>query len=179
MIGKYSCLEWIIDSGASHHVTGIYSCLDNVERISEWVVRLPDGRRVSATLSGSVRLSSSITLSNVLYVPGLHCNLLSVSCLLHDCACIVRFTKTVCAIQDPCSGTLIGAGEQRDSLYFFRDVPAVCVVTVAGVCEFELWHRRMGHPSDKILKLIPAISSSSPTKFLNKACVVCPQATNS
>ena len=176
MIGKHSCFDWIIDSGASHHVTGIYSCLDNVERIPEWSVRLPDGRRVSATLSGSVRLSSSITLSNVLYVPGLHCNLLSVSCLLHDCECFVRFTKTVCAIQDPCSGTLIGAGEQRDGLYFFRDVPAVCVVTVAGVCEFELWHRRMGHPSDKILQLIPAISSSSHRKILNKACVVCPQA---
>lgn len=79
MIGKSSCFEWIIDSGASHHVTGNYSCLHNVVHISEWTVGLPDGRRVSATLSGSVTLSSHITLSNVLYVPGLNCNLLSVS----------------------------------------------------------------------------------------------------
>ncbi|KAL2903744.1 Retrovirus-related Pol polyprotein from transposon TNT 1-94, partial [Bienertia sinuspersici] len=176
MIGKSFCFEWIIDSGASHHVTGNYSCLHNITHISEWAVGLPDGRRVSATLSGSVQLSSTITLSNVLYVPGLNCNLLSVSCLLRDCGCLVRFTDTLCAIQDQRSGMLIGAGEQRDGLYYFRDLPAVCVVTVAGLSEFELWHRRMGHPSDKILKLVPAINSSSHKKCLNKACVVCPQA---
>ncbi|MEX5618436.1 GAG-pre-integrase domain-containing protein, partial [Pseudomonas syringae] len=43
---------------------------------------------------------------------------------------------------------------------------------------FELWHRRMGHPSDKVLKLVTAVknSTSSEKKKLTKAFVVCPQA---
>ncbi|CAH9116635.1 unnamed protein product, partial [Cuscuta epithymum] len=34
----------------------------------------------------------------------------------------------------------------------------------------------MGHPSDRVLKLLPAFNSSSSQKKLNKACEVCPQA---
>ncbi|KAL2897790.1 Retrovirus-related Pol polyprotein from transposon RE1 [Bienertia sinuspersici] len=98
IIGKPSCFEWIIDSGASHHVTGNYSCLFNVICISEWTDGLPDGRHVSITLSGCVRLSSTIILSHVVYVPSLSCNLISVSRLIDDGACLVRFTNTLCAI---------------------------------------------------------------------------------
>ncbi|CAH9138890.1 unnamed protein product, partial [Cuscuta epithymum] len=41
---------------------------------------------------------------------------------------------------------------------------------------FDLWHRRLGHPSDRVLKLVPVISGSSGRKVLNKTCVACPVA---
>ena len=36
--------------------------------------------------------------------------------------------------------------------------------------------RRLGHPSVRVLKLVPIIRSSRNKKCLNKACVVCPMA---
>ncbi|XP_021746663.1 uncharacterized protein LOC110712507 [Chenopodium quinoa] len=77
------------------------------------------------------------------------------------------------------SGNLIGDGERIDGLYYFRRLPRVCAVTNPEISTFELWHRRLGHPSDHIVKLVPAISASSSRKSLNKACDVCPQAKQS
>ena len=35
----------------------------------------------------------------------------------------------------------------------------------------DLWHKRMGHPSEKVVKLLPPVSSYK--GGLNKACEVC------
>ena len=53
-----------------------------------------------ASLVGSICLLDKITLTGVLYVPNLHCNLLLVSQLIDDFHCIVQFNAYMCAIQD-------------------------------------------------------------------------------
>ncbi|KAL6336644.1 hypothetical protein AAG906_035958 [Vitis piasezkii] len=82
--GKFDTKSWIIDTGATHHVTGDLSWLFDTIALFECPVGLPNGESVVATQSGSVRLSNNITLKNVLYVPKLNCNLLSVSQLIDD-----------------------------------------------------------------------------------------------
>lgn len=111
-----------------------------------------------------------------LFVPQLICNLISISQLIDDSHCFVRFTSSLCAIQDQHSGNLIGASERRDGLYFFSSIPTIQAVSVPGLTEFELWHRRLRHPSDHVVKLVPAIRWRCTMKKLNKACVGCPQA---
>lgn len=175
-MGEYCSLSWIIDTGASRHVTSNASCLTHSKDILACHVGLPDGAQVVATKEGRVKLSGGITLEHVLFVPTLHCNLISVSKLTDDSKCFVRFTDSLCAIQDQRSGSLIGAGERKDGLYYYRGVPSVCMAKVLEISEFELWHRRMGHPSDRVVKLVPALRSSTARKSLNKACDVCPQA---
>ncbi|KAL2931658.1 Retrovirus-related Pol polyprotein from transposon RE1 [Bienertia sinuspersici] len=171
---------WIIDTGATHHITNNPHILFDAESVSSWPVGLPNGHNAMATLIGSISLSPMLTLKNVLYVPELHCNLISVSQLIDSSNCLVHFTNTLCAIQDQHSRMLIGTGERRDGLYYFRDVPAINVVSTTPVMEFELWHRRLGHPSDRVLKLVPAIRNSTSTKkCLNKACIICPMAKQS
>ncbi|XP_074304679.1 uncharacterized protein LOC141639456 [Silene latifolia] len=54
--------EWLIDSGASHHMTGRRECLKNVWEEEYSTVSLPDGRRVEATVHGEVRLSKNFVL---------------------------------------------------------------------------------------------------------------------
>lgn len=70
--------------------------------------------------------------------------------------------------------TLIGAGERRDGLYYFRGVPEVRALAMDGGITPELWHRRLGHPSDRVVQFLPGVSRTS--KVLNKACDVCHQA---
>lgn len=40
---RMACMEWILDTGASHHITGDFSCLVNVLNIVDCHVRLPNG----------------------------------------------------------------------------------------------------------------------------------------
>ena len=71
---------WIIDSGASdhmtyaHHLFSAYSpCVSNLK------VKIADGTLSSVAGKGSIRIFESITLNLVLHVLNLSCNLLSIS----------------------------------------------------------------------------------------------------
>ncbi|KAH7667093.1 hypothetical protein IHE45_12G037600 [Dioscorea alata] len=111
--GKCSSMEWIIDTGASHHMTGRLDCLSHIQDILECPVRLPNGKKTASTKEGIVMLSDELKLANVPYVPSLQCNLISVSQLVDESNCVVHFTNKFCAIHGRTSRMLIGVGELR------------------------------------------------------------------
>ncbi|XP_074301404.1 uncharacterized protein LOC141632792 [Silene latifolia] len=76
--------NWIIDTGASNHVTGSLSFLENQIQIPCRAVGLPNGQHVVSTVMGSVYINESLTLCCVLFVPHLTCNLISVSQIILD-----------------------------------------------------------------------------------------------
>ena len=84
--------EVIIDTGASHHMTGDVTLLSDVHSVIPCPVSFADGSNVMAIKSGNLRLSSSLTLKNVLYVPNLNCTLLLVAKLLRQTGCLAVFT---------------------------------------------------------------------------------------
>ena len=45
---------------------------------------------------GSMKLDENLKLENVLYVPCLTCNLISMSQLIYELNCIVQFTNNLC-----------------------------------------------------------------------------------
>ncbi|GJT32189.1 kinase RLK-Pelle-LRR-XI-1 family protein [Tanacetum coccineum] len=67
MNGKFS---WIIDSGASHHMTGLIEKLTNIKEIVECPVELPDGRMVMANKEGYILFNNGFILKNMLYDRG-------------------------------------------------------------------------------------------------------------
>uniref|UniRef100_A0A803NM80 Retroviral polymerase SH3-like domain-containing protein n=1 Tax=Cannabis sativa TaxID=3483 RepID=A0A803NM80_CANSA len=81
------------------------------------------------------------------------------SCQPFGCILSDREFRTRYPRDDLRSRSLIGAGERKDGLYYFRRIPTVCAITVPEISDFELWHRRLRHPSDRVVKLVPAISS--------------------
>lgn len=155
--GEFYKRLWIIDSGATHHVKGDVSWLREVERIPGRLVGLPNGKKVIRTHKGLVRLSDNIMLKNDLLVPKLNCNHISMSQLNDDMKCVASFDSHICAIQDR-SRRLIGTGVRRDGLYYFKKGEPILHVWVNGVVStMELWHKRMGPPSEKIVKLLSPV----------------------
>ena len=78
MTGKEK-LNWIIDIGASHHMTGNLEYLTDLRNITACLIGLPNGKQAMALKEGTVCLNKHIKLKNVLYGPQLNCNLISVS----------------------------------------------------------------------------------------------------
>ncbi|KAL4302198.1 hypothetical protein GQ457_10G017620 [Hibiscus cannabinus] len=73
--------SWIIDSGASKHVCYSKDLFESLQS-TEGTIPLPNKSVVAVTYSGTVRLSSSLVLRNVLFVPQFRFNLLSIDPLI-------------------------------------------------------------------------------------------------
>ena len=121
-VGKKRKKPWIVDSGASDHMTGdatIFStyspCPNNL------TVRIADGSLSKVAGTGSVVLSRDLTLNSVLLVPNLDCNLLSISKLTKEKRCITNFSSTHCEFQDLDSGKTIGNAEECSGLYILKE----------------------------------------------------------
>jgi len=91
---------WIIDSGASQHMTHEKNLLHNMRQLDHPIlVRLPKSFKVKVFQIGSVILNSDIELHDVLYVPSFKHNLLSINQLCKQLDCDVIFNKNACILQ--------------------------------------------------------------------------------
>ena len=156
---------WIVDSGASSHVTQRRELLMEYEQFEKpQKVWLGDGRSVEAIRKGNIqftmyfkmRQSKNVTMYNALYVPKLTCNLFSVRATAAR-GNSVSFGDTQCVVYDR-HGKLLGNGSLIERLYYLNcDTPVPEEkVTIATGCQMEnkidLWHRRTGHLNESQLK---------------------------
>jgi hypothetical protein len=86
LIGTIEDDMWIIDSGASRHMMGDQARLSNLnEKKTSYKVELGDKTTYPVEGFGQasikMKIGNYVHLSNVLYVPGLEMNLVSISCL--------------------------------------------------------------------------------------------------
>ncbi|XP_012840356.1 PREDICTED: uncharacterized protein LOC105960698 [Erythranthe guttata] len=166
------CDQWIIDSGASHHMTGCDDLLTKSHDVHNYPVGLPNGAEIVATKEGTTVLGEQIKLNNVLFVPNLNCNLLSVGQFLNETNSVITLTKKMCVIQDCTMRTVIGVGDYRDGIYVLRGVTKVRAHKIGCKDNEELWHKRLGHPSFRlvgsspILLLTPIVEYLSIVKFV-------------
>ncbi|KAK9713121.1 hypothetical protein RND81_06G004300 [Saponaria officinalis] len=129
MNGKTECeIFWLLDSGATHHMTGCYGLLENLQEIEPCMITLPNGKHAKATMKGTAKLYNDFVLTNVLFVPDFHCNLVSAFQLMSELDCTVNFTNKNCVLQDRISMKTIGKGEQRGRLYLLQGATKPCVM---------------------------------------------------
>jgi len=91
---------WIIDTGATHHTCHDLSWFTTYSEIQPISVTLPNKNIVEACHKGNVKLSDSLHIHNVLYLPEFVVNLISVSKLCKEQDCIVNFEANQCIIQE-------------------------------------------------------------------------------
>ncbi|KAA8515426.1 hypothetical protein F0562_018963 [Nyssa sinensis] len=152
--------QWLLDMGASHHVTGYMKLLIDIHEKSLVTVGLPNGAKIIATKHGKARAGENIILQDVLFVPSLRCNLISVGQLMRELNCIVTFSPNLCVIQDRSMKNLIGVGELEDGVYYLRTRKGEKALKVTSSIRGELWHRRMGHPSSQISNFLSSLVGS-------------------
>ena len=102
---------WVLDSGATDHINGnksFFSSLSTTGCLPS--VTMANGYKVPSHGVGTINLFSSLSIGNVLYVPGSLFNLLSISCLTCSLDCVISFNKNYVTLQDRSSGRMIGTG---------------------------------------------------------------------
>ena len=83
------------------------------------------------------------------------------------------FSDTLCVLQDRFTRTLIGAVEEWDGVYVYRDVTVRRGLRVKGAEDKALWHRRLGHPSFGVLSCLPFVSCVSNHSDKFGGCDIC------
>lgn len=75
--GKYFLESWIIDTGASNHMTGSFEFLLDVCDMAPVLIKLPDGRFTTSTKQGRVKLSigSEVSINPMIFAWGSLLNL--------------------------------------------------------------------------------------------------------
>ena len=106
--------SWVIDSRASAHMTRTPSTLSFLTPTTAYTpVSIADGRSCSVKGYGSTKPTPSLTLHNVLYVPGFPTNLLSISTITRTLNCVAIFYPFYCVFQDLRIGQRIALGREN------------------------------------------------------------------
>jgi len=143
-------------------------------------IKIVDGSFSAIAGIGSIKVSSLITLNNVLNVPKLSCK------ITQHLKCQDNFYPTHCEFQELASGRMIGNAKENGGLYFFEEGPtpskpvqSSCfeAMSLSRNHEIMLWHYRLGHPSFYYLKrLFPSLFlNKNPSSFQCEICILAKQ----
>ena len=143
---------WIVDSGATQHMTNDKYWFTNcIELKVPRNVEVGDGRKLLATAIGNIKIQiisedkyKICSFQNVLYVPELAHNLLSVS-QTSKLGNVVQFEDNICKIIN--GNKLAAVAHKVGKLYILdcvHDVVASCG-NIMNISNEELWHRRFCH----------------------------------
>lgn len=124
---------WIIDSDATNHMIHNKDFFVHLRSLKQpFDVLLPNGSKVKVVSCGTVLFASNLILQNVLYVPQLHFNLISIEKLLKDLRCSLLFITSCCNLQGPSVKEPQVLGKVQGGLNFlqieFREKSRVVVV---------------------------------------------------
>jgi hypothetical protein len=141
---------WIIDSGASRNMTGDQARLSNLnERKTSYKVELGDKSTYPVEGFGQasvkLELGNHVHLSNVLYVPSLENNIVSISCL-EDKGNIIAFMdgKVLSWHKNSNIEDARVIGSREGNLYRLLEQNEEALVH-DEVNPNEIWHRRYAH----------------------------------
>ena len=155
---------WIVDSGATCHMCNNKALLEDFVEFDETVdVMLGDGKVLHATGTGTVSVHTVLAngklqeciLHNVLLVPNLSYNLISVS-KVTEAGKSISFEETQCNIS--CAdGEVIATAKKVGCLYYLDFQPTsecsnAMVNERTKLSNEMLWHQRYGHLGVQSLK---------------------------
>ena len=184
---------WVLNTGATDHIIHSVTLFTKITSSISTFVQLPNGEKAIVTHIGTIQITSTLILENVLCVPSFSFNLISVSKLTKCLSCCFVFLSKFCFIQDLSYWKTIGVGKLHNNLYLLQVSPDCksisgvssilqsvfdslvnSVSNVPVVSKPYLWHLSHGHVSDNKLS---TLHNSLPDVIQfrsNKNCVLYP-----
>ncbi|PKU78985.1 Retrovirus-related Pol polyprotein from transposon TNT 1-94 [Dendrobium catenatum] len=172
--------DWILDSGASSHLTSDNANLQQSVPYNGYdSISIANGSNMSIQNSGQGLLplpesQRKLYLKQIYHVPSLNHNLLSVSSLASDNNVSVCFTPNEFIIKSLQDNRVLLRGPKLHGLYHIK-TPIRCnnAVLTKSASTNSLWHARLGHPHSKKLHLLSKIDPDINNVSLNSVCVSC------
>lgn len=165
--------EWIIDSGASAHMTNCESFLLNKMKPNISHVTVANNNKLAIESVGDVKQRiatkgniNEIQLKNVQYIPDISTNLISVSQVVKK-GFEVIFNANGCTIHDM-HKNIVATGSLIDNIFKLDIDSKQFAYSAKNESDPMLWHRRFGHASMNKLKLLMNINVKDDIK-----CIAC------
>ncbi|KAB2630096.1 hypothetical protein D8674_007615 [Pyrus ussuriensis x Pyrus communis] len=181
---------WIVDSGASHHITSDISALSQVIPFEgSEKITIGNGTGLPIKNIGSIMLQTptcSLVLNKVLHVPNIARSLLSVKQLCADNKSWFICDDSEFFVQDKKTKEIVYHGKSRP-----EELLQIPVVTSAKGSQFitkypaaylgkavknTVWHQRLGHPAhDVMTTMLKQSNIPVQTDDNNSTCISCIQ----
>jgi hypothetical protein len=162
----YTRTTWLLDSGASSHMTGVRSFFTDIRSLANpIVITVANGERLKATGIGTVQVRDEeqvrVKLTDVLYVSDLNRSLLSISALTAKGG-VVEFYSDHAVLS--LNGECVGVIPRVEKLFAWSVVHESEEQANHAAddrhpydSDGELWHARLGHVSQaKVDQIIQA-----------------------
>lgn len=176
--------EWVIDSGSSAHMVNNDLLLDNTKDMVSEISVAKKCESMNAFKVGVVK-SEQCELTNVLYVPDLSKNLMSVAAITEKGGEVIFSKNKVIVSKD--GHTVFEGCKNENRLYTVKLIDvrnqqkahvAEKYSTNTNMENNELWHRRLGHLSYGYMKKLIPISegltlNSSKFEMSDGICDIC------
>ncbi|XP_075150565.1 uncharacterized protein LOC142224666 [Haematobia irritans] len=170
--------DWYFDSGATSHMTFNSDLLTNNNSKTGTVSTTNKGiMKIKASSTSTIRPDchdTDIAINNVLHIPDLSTNLLSVSQIVKRSHCVI-FSKSGVVVLNP-DNKVISTGKHINGLFKLECKTTNKAFACGATASYNLWHRRMGHINLKSLQQLKN-GLATGIEFSNdnaNDCKICP-----
>ena len=140
---------WYLDTGATNHMTGRREFFSNLDESTTGPVKFGDNSRIQIKGKGEIKVSqrdgSILCLGNVLFVPKLEANILSLGRLDEEGYRMIMGEGKL-TIFNPKGQLFAEVHRSNGQLYLLKlSIVDQCMVSTEDTAEECLWHSRFGH----------------------------------
>jgi hypothetical protein len=141
-------------------------------------IKVGDSQGLDILHTGLAQLPTShrnFSLPNLLHVPLIEKNLISVNQFTHDNQVFIEFYPYFFRVKDLHSGNLLLQGPSRAGLYLWPSPSSFTSTRTALIGErvsIDQWHNRLGHPATPLVRRI--LSKHRLPVVSNKSALLCP-----
>lgn len=174
--GEAEVKKFIVDSGATAHMCSKSEWFEELKPSSGTVSCASKSSQLEVTGVGTIRAmldnEHEILLTNVLYVPELNGNLISVK-QIQKAGYTLTFKNDVAVVENRSTSFVLCRLNPRGQ-YTCDLTPVLSNSFLAQKEEAELWHRRLGHSGNHVMKKLGLPTSDS----FCENCVLAKQTSN-
>ena len=150
--------DWLLDTGALAHMTPDNSTLEqSTAYTGKECVIVGNGASLPITHTSNISHSPDLKLLDVLVVPHLTKNLLSISKLTNDFPLSVTFANNFFTVQNCLTGKVVATGRRDGGLYVLERGNSAFIYVLKNKslhASYDLWHARLKHVNHSILALL-------------------------